>query len=84
MRENDTNAFTDAEQTKLSGIEAGATVNAATGGTSGGIGTVADPLYGSVQFRGGTNTLLGDRYLSMILQIIDLVLIMVVQTRHCM
>ena len=58
MRENaDTNAFTDAEQTKLSGIEAGATVNAATGGTSGGIGTVADPLYGSVQFRGGTNTL---------------------------
>ena len=58
--EADTNAFTDAEQTKLSGIEAGATVNAATGGTSGGIGTVADPLYGSVQFRGGTNTLLGD------------------------
>ena len=58
--EADTNAFTDAEQTKLSGIEAGATVNAATGGTSGGIGTVADPQYGSIQFRGGTNTLLGD------------------------
>ena len=58
--EADTNAFTDAEQTKLSGIEAGATVNAATGGTNGGIGTVADPQYGSVQFRGGTNTLLGD------------------------
>ena len=58
--EADTNAFTDAEQTKLSGIEAGATVNAATGGTSGGIGTQADPQYGSVQFRGGTNTLLGD------------------------
>ena len=58
--EADTNAFTDAEQTKLSGIEAGATVNAATGGTSGGIGTTADPQYGSVQFRGGSNTLLGD------------------------
>ena len=58
--EADTNAFTDAEQTKLSGIEAGATVNAATGGTSGGLGTQADPQYGSVQFRGGTNTLLGD------------------------
>ena len=58
--EADTNAFTDAEKTKLAGIEAGATVNAATGGTSGGIGTVADPQYGSVQFRGGTNTLLGD------------------------
>ena len=58
--EADTNAFTDAEQTKLSGIEAGATVNAATGGTSGGIGTPADPQYGSVQFRGGSNTLLGD------------------------
>ena len=57
--EADTNAFTDAEQTKLSGIEAGATVNAATGGTSGGLGTQADPQYGSVQFRGGT-TLLGD------------------------
>ena len=58
--EADTNAFTDAEKTKLSGIEAGATVNAATGGTSGGIGTTADPQYGSVQFRGGSNTLLGD------------------------
>jgi len=56
----DTNAFTDAEQTKLAGIAAGATVNAATGGTSGGLGTQADPQYGSVQFRGGTNTLLGD------------------------
>ena len=58
--EADTNAFTDAEQTKLSGIESGATVNAATGGTSGGIGTLADPQYGSVQFRGGSTTLLGD------------------------
>ena len=58
--EADTNAFTDAEQTKLAGIETGATVNAATGGTSGGLGTQADPQYGSVQFRGGTNTLLGD------------------------
>ena len=56
--EADTNAFTDAEQTKLAGIETGATVNAATGGTSGGLGTQADPQYGSVQFRGGTNTCL--------------------------
>ena len=56
----DTNAFTDAEQTKLAGIADGAEVNLAPGGTFSGAGTNADPAIGSIQFKNTGNTFGGD------------------------
>ena len=58
--EADTNAFTDAEQTKLAGIAAGAEVNLDPGGTYSGAGTNADPAIGSIQFKNTGNTFGGD------------------------
>ena len=56
----DTNAFTDAEQTKLAGIADGAEVNLDPGGTYSGAGTNADPAIGSIQFKSTGNTFGGD------------------------
>ena len=56
----DTNAFTDAEQTKLAGIADGAEVNLAPGGTYAGAGTAQDPAIGSVQFKNFGNIFGGD------------------------
>ena len=58
--EADTNAFTDAEQTKLAGIADGAEVNLDPGGTYSGAGTTADPAIGSIQFKNTGNTFGGD------------------------